>query len=110
MWCLRIGHGAACRLFDRDVGLVRGGVGCWRDRGGRRHAPSFHGAAGCKLKAMLRNNPASGQAAAKAMRTRVAVSVIRPAILSRRIRKVANSAVASGCDLAMASRTVSSNQ
>jgi Protein of unknown function (DUF3606) len=25
--CLRIGHGAACRLFDRDVGLVGGRVG-----------------------------------------------------------------------------------
>ena len=65
----------AC-LIAMSVWLVAA-FGCWLDLCGR--PPSFHGAAGCKLKAMLRNNPASGQAAAKAMRTRVAVSVIRPA-------------------------------
>jgi hypothetical protein len=37
-----------------------------------------------------------GAPAAKAMRIRVAVSVMRAAILSRRIRRVVNSAVASG--------------
>ena len=99
----------AC-LIAMSVRLVTaldvGGIGCVK----ATTRPRVHGAAGWKLKAMRRNNPASGQAAAKAMRTRVAVSVIRPAILSRRIRRVANSAVASGCDLAMASRTVSSNQ
>ena len=45
---------------------------------------------------MLRNRPASGQAAAKAMRTREVVSVMRAAILSSRARNVANSASASG--------------
>ena len=55
-----------------------------------------HGPAGCRLRAMLRNRSASGQAAAKAMRTREAVSVMRAAILSSRARKVANSARASG--------------
>lgn len=59
---------------------------------------------------MPRNNSASGQAAAKAMRTRVAVLVIRPAILISRMRKVVNSAVASGWGLGIASRTVSISQ
>jgi hypothetical protein len=45
----------------------------------------------------------SGQAAAKAMRTRWRF-VMRPAILSRRIRRVVNSAVEGGCGLAMASQ------
>ena len=51
-------------LIAMSVWLVAslGVGGIW---GGRRHAPRFHGAAGCKLKAMLRNNPASGQAAGK---------------------------------------------
>jgi hypothetical protein len=57
--------------------------------------------------AMPRNNAASGQAAANATRTRVAVSEMRAAVFSRRVRSVANSAVASGCGLAMALRTVS---
>ena len=36
------------------------------------------------------------------MRSRVAVAVIRPAILSKRVRSGANSAVASGCGLGQA--------
>ena len=56
---------------------------------------------------MPRKSMASGQAAAKAMRIRVAVSVTRAAILSRRIRSVANSAVASVCGLGIAARSVS---
>ena len=59
-------------------------------------APHGYGPAGCRLLAILRNRSASGQAAAKAMRTREAVSVMRAAILSSRARKVANSARASG--------------
>ena len=88
-----------------------------RRRRGQRNSTSadviaavLHGPAGCRLRAMPRNNSASGHAAASAMRTRVAVSMIRPAILISRMRKVANSAVASGCGLGMASRTVSINQ
>ena len=46
----------------------------------------------------------------KATRTRVAVSVIHAPILIRRSRKVVNSAVARGCGLGMASRTLSSSQ
>ena len=87
------------------VGAQVDGMGVfWGD------SPVPHGPASCKLRAMPRNNSASGHAAANAMRTRVAVSVIRPAILIRRMRKVANSAVASGCGLGMASRTVSISQ
>jgi hypothetical protein len=59
---------------------------------------------------MRRNNAWSGHAAAKATRTRVAVSVMRAAILRRRVRRVVNSALASGCGLSMVSRTVSISQ
>ena len=51
--------------------------------------------------AMRRNNAWSGHAAAKATRTRVAVSVMRAAILRRRVRRVVNSALARGCGLSL---------
>src|SRR5664279_4840343 len=72
--------------------------------------PAGHGPAGRKLRTRPLNRSASGQAAAKAMRTRVAISVMRAAILIRRMRRVVNWAVASGCGLGMASRTVSNTQ
>jgi hypothetical protein len=75
---------------------------CWAlvvDRIGwlRGTCPGGHGPAGWRQRARLANNAASGCAAAKARRTRLAVSTMRAAILIRRIRKVANWAVASGC-------------
>jgi hypothetical protein len=78
--------------------------------GSEARASASHGPAGCRVWAMLRNRPASGQAAAKAMRTREVVSVMRAAILSSRARNVANSASASGWGFGMASRIVSISQ
>jgi len=51
---------------------------------------------------MVRNRWASGQAEAKATRMRVAVSMTRAAILRRRRRIVANSALASAAPFGMA--------
>ena len=76
----------------------------------RGDRPTRYDPADWKLSAMPRKSADCGQAAAKAMRTRVAVSLMRPAILIRRMRRVVNSAVASACDLGMASRTPSINQ
>src|SRR6195952_5193299 len=69
----------------------------------RGNCPELHGPAGWKLPAIPRNRAASGKAVAKAIRTRVAVSVIRAAILSRRVRSGVNSAVANACCLGMVS-------
>ena len=62
--------------------------------------PGIRSAAG-----KARKRSASGQAAAKARRTRAAVSVTRAAIFSRRSRRVANSAFARSRCAGMASRT-----
>src|SRR5690348_17437186 len=59
---------------------------------------------------MWRIRGASGQAAAKASRTRQAVSMTRVPSFKRRSRRVANSAVASACALGIASRTVRISQ
>jgi len=71
---------------------------------GGASGPVGLGPAGWRLRARPVNRAASGQAAAKASRTREAVSVTRAAILIRRSRRVVNSAVASGCSWGMASR------
>src|SRR6202167_6204596 len=85
--------------------LVIDGIGRLRGT-----CPGGHGPAGWRQRARLANNAASGCAAAKATRTRLAVSTMRAAILIRRIRNVVNSAVASGWGLGMASRTLSISQ
>src|SRR6266851_7274502 len=59
---------------------------------------------------MWRIKVASGQAAAKARRTRDAISMTRAPSFKSRRRMVLNSAVASACALGMASRTVSMSQ
>jgi hypothetical protein len=59
-------------------------------------SPVCHGPANWTQRPRLANSSASGHAAAKAMRTRLAVSVMRAAILSSRARKVVNSALAKG--------------
>jgi hypothetical protein len=76
----------------------------------RGTCPVRHAAARWRQRARLANSAASGCAAAKTTRTRLAVSTMRAAILIRRIRNVVNSAVASGCGLGMASRTLSITQ
>jgi hypothetical protein len=76
----------------------------------RARCPGVYPGAGRKAAANPRNNAASGQCAAKAMRTRLAVSTMRAAIFKSRARKVANSALASGCGFGMAARTVSISQ
>src|SRR5271157_4219510 len=73
-------------------------------------SPGGHGPAGWKQRTRPLNRLASGQAAAKATRTREAVSVIRAAILIKRIWMVLNSAMASGCSFGMLSRTFSNSQ
>ena len=56
--------------------------------------PRVQGPSGASAPGRPRNRSASGQAAAKARRTRLAVSMTRAAILISRSRKVANSALA----------------
>ena len=98
--------GALAPLFGSGVM----GVGVSGHLCSRGNRPGFHGPAGWRQPAMPRNKAASGKEVAKATRTRVAVSVIRAAILSRCVRRVVNSAVANVCCLGMASRTVSMSQ
>jgi hypothetical protein len=69
--------------------------------------PVRHGPAVWRQRARLANRAASGHAAANAMRTRLAVSVIRAAIFNSLIRSVVNSARAKGCGSGMASRSFS---
>ncbi len=96
------------RLFHRDrTGLL---VGVDGKRVRRGACPAVYGAAGTKLWARSRNNAASGQEAAKATRTREAVSITRAATFISRSRMVVNSAVVSACALGMPSRTLSNSQ
>jgi len=57
--------------------------------------PAGYGLEGIRAAAMWRKSAASGQAAAKARRTREAVSMTRVPSFNRRKRMVVNSAVAS---------------
>jgi hypothetical protein len=72
--------------------------------------PSGHVGRGIRYRSNPRNSTASGQFAANARRTRLAVSLIRTAIFSRRARMVENSALAKGCGLGMTSRTTRISQ
>src|ERR1035437_9714926 len=72
--------------------------------------PVGYGPSGSSAPGKLRKRSGSGHAAAKARRSRLAVSTTRAAIFKRRRRSVANSAVANSRALGMASRTVSINQ
>src|SRR5260221_14482561 len=72
--------------------------------------PMGHGPCGIRALARPRNRSASGQAAAKARRTRPAVSVTRAAILRSLSLIVVNSAVAKSRGFGMASRTVRMSQ
>src|SRR5215207_7696088 len=100
---VREGCGLIAAFFTRLRARVGGGLrGDWGSR------PTDHGACGISALARPRNKSASGQAAAKARRTRVAVSMTRAAILRSLI--VLNSAVASSRTFGMASRTVRSGQ
>src|ERR1700722_2087916 len=78
--------------------------------GGGDSGPVAHGAAGISPAARWWMRRASGQAAAKARRTREAVSMTRLPSFKRRSRRVANSAVARTCVLGIASRTVRISQ
>jgi hypothetical protein len=84
--------------------IVPGVGGCVRSstRGIR---PGGHGGRDQSASARPRNIAASGHAAAKASRTRVADSLILAATFSSRSRMVANSARARACVLGMAART-----
>src|SRR3954451_5028169 len=76
-----------------------------RERVGRACRPAAQGAAGLIEPARWRKRTASGQALAKAIRTRLAVSVTRAATFRSRSLMVVNSALARACALGMASRT-----
>jgi hypothetical protein len=104
----------------RDDGVSRRGVcfaagwGLWGRRwrfSGRVYrgdlSPVVYGPVGISAAAMWRIKVASGQATAKASRTRDALSITRAPSFKRRRRRVANSAAASACAFGMTSRTVS---
>src|SRR6266481_8631783 len=101
------------------VGGVRFRWGCdvsgrrWRfaERVGRGdNGPAVYGPAGIRAAAMWWKSLAAGHAAAKARRTREAVSMTRVPSFNRRRRMVANSAVASACVAGMVSRIVRISQ
>jgi hypothetical protein len=74
--------------------------------GSRRHISlTVQGPPRCNEIARPRNNSASGQAVAKAMRIRLLVSMTRAAIFKSRSWIVLNSALARSWILGMASRT-----
>src|SRR3954470_6181255 len=100
-------RGASFIARQERTGQALAVGGRWRARGTN---PVRQGPAGRQPRTRAANRSASGQAAVKAMRTRVAVSVIHVPILIRCSRRVANSAVARGCGLGMASRTHNSRQ
>ena len=83
--------------------------GMWTGSSGRR-CPVVQAGAGASAVARWRRRSASGQAAAKARRTRLAVSRMRAPSFRRRSRRVANSAVARRCAFGMVSRTLSISQ
>src|SRR5215204_6212646 len=73
-------------------------------------APRLRARAGLIEPARWRKRTASGQALAKAMRTRLAVSVTRAATFRSRSLIVVNSALARAWALGMASRTARTSQ
>src|SRR5271169_6862145 len=79
-------------------------------RGGGAPCPAVQGPSGARAAGRPRKRSASGQPAAKARRTRLAVSMTRAAILISRSRRVENSAFARSRGFGMASRTVSMSQ
>src|SRR3984957_5634367 len=105
-----VGQSCPTHWFQHEFKTEMPGVGVSERGACRGTRPTGHGPAGWKLRTKPPNSSASGQAAAKAMRTRVAVSLIRAAILIKRICRVLYSAVASGCSLGILPRTFSSSQ
>ena len=106
----------------RDDGVSRRGVcfaagwGLWGRRwrfSGRVYrgdlSPVVYGPVGISAAAMWRIKVASGQATAKASRTRDAVSITRAPSFKRRRRRVANSAAASACAFGSAARLAERN-
>ena len=109
----RLIHQRDGRCYGLTTGCVTdAAAGCWVNRvlvrqmcqalqvarvwGERGTGPDGYGGRQQRALARLRNRAASGHAAAKAMRIRLVVSLIRAASLSSRRRMVANSALASG--------------
>src|SRR5436190_7743489 len=92
------------------------GFGLWVGAGGFRGGlpgpsrPVVYGPVGISAAAMWRIKVASGQAAAKARRTREVISTTRAPSFKSRKRIVLNSAVASACALGITSRRVSISQ
>src|SRR5215468_10014901 len=99
-----------CVCFTAGALLSEAGAGGFGTGLVGDRSPVVHGAAGISPAAMWRMRRASGHAAAKASRTREAVSMTRVPSFRRRSRRVANSAVASACALGIASRTVRISQ
>src|ERR1051325_9739606 len=98
------------RLFRRGTWSMGGH---WSSRDGLYRgdpSPVVYGPVGISAAAMWRIKVASGQAAAKARRTRDAISITRAPSFKSRRRMVLNSAVASACVLGIASRSVSISQ
>ena len=96
---------AAGWVSDNEAGAG----GCWDWLTGH-HGLVIYGPAGISPVAIWRKRSASGQAAAKAMRTRAAVSMMRAPSFKRRRRRVVNSAVASAWVWGTASRMASISQ
>ena len=87
---------AGCWLNRVIVGKVRQALRVARGRVERGTGPEGYGGRQQRAFARLRKSAASGHVAANAMRTRVAVSLMRAASLNSRRRMVVNSALANG--------------
>ena len=87
------------------------GVEGWRGLGlMERHTPRRSRSGGLQAACDAAEQRGFGAGGGEGDAHRVAVSVMRAAILSSRSRSVVNSALASGCGLGMASRSVSISQ
>src|SRR4051812_50107873 len=100
-------RGASFVARQERTGQALAVGGRWRARGTN---PVRQGPAGRQPRTTAANRSASGQAAVKAMRTRVAVSVMHAPILIRCSRRGVNSAGAGGCGLGVGFGAVKSSQ
>src|ERR1700692_174977 len=97
-------------LAEPRFGTGLSGVRVDRQGFGRGIRPVGYVGRRIKVPTRPRNSAASGQLLENASRTRLAFSLIRPAIFNNRSRMVENSPLASGWSLGIASRIVRTSQ
>src|SRR5271165_6360650 len=104
------GRGLGFGFFTATIGPVLLERVGGRGLGDRGACPAVQGPRGMRAAGREAKRSACGQAAAKAKRTRLAISTTRAAILRSLRRSVANSAFARSRAFGMASRTASMSE